>query len=207
MNRSEWQCLCKEEAEWALSQVVQLTKAKRIHWKLESFSPAELIHGDTKYRAYIVQRFEASSVWNGSKLSFSSCAMIHIPSGKGDIGISFIYVNGTRSYLSYLSRDDYYEETPAESLLEIYGDSLIVKSCEAIWNAVENTTHIHTAQIEDLFNMRHFPSAIRHNEIVNLSKQLMSEQKYEEFHRIVLDTNHRKWLISLFKRICATSSN
>lgn len=200
MNRSEWQCLCKEEAEWALSQVAQLTKAKRIHWKLESFSPAELIHGDTKYRAYIVQRFEASSVWNGSKLSFSSCAMIHIPSGKGDIGISFIYVNGTRSYLSYLSRDNHYEETPAESLLKIYGDNLIVKSCEAIWNAVEIAANMYTVQVDDLFCLRYFSSGIRRNWLVALSKQLISEHKYTDFQRIILDTNYRKWVVGMQRK-------
>lgn len=94
MNHSEWQKVHQEETEWALLNIMRLSEEKRIQWKLENFSPAELIQGETANWGYLVQRFEASTFWAGYELSFSSCAMIHVPSGKGNIIIAFVYKNG-----------------------------------------------------------------------------------------------------------------
>lgn len=197
MNHAEWQHFCKEEAEWVLLQVLQLTEAGRMHWNMEAFFPAELIPGVNRCRAYIVQHFEASSVWNGNRLSFSAYETIHIPSGKGDVDVSFVYANGKHSYTFSLSRDEYYEDIATEALLEIYAENLVLKSNEAIWNAVAPEANMYAARIEDLFCFRNFPSWIRHNWLVNLSKRLMIEHKYTDFHKSVLDTNYRKRLLSI----------
>lgn len=192
MNRAEWQRICKEEAEWALSQVIQLTKAGRIRWNLDSFFPAELMHTNKKNSAYIIQQFEVSSFWNGSKLLFSSYSRIHIPSGRGDIGISFIYARGSRTYSFALSMDDRYEETPTESLLEIYSESLIVQSCDTVFYSLEGINSVYT--INDLFSFQGFSLSIRRNGLVHLSMRLVEEKRFFDFQKIILDTHYRALL-------------
>jgi len=194
MHRAEWQHLCQEEAELALSQVIQLTESKKLLWELDSFSPAELLCVDEDDRVLIAQLLEVSSIWNGCRLLFSACALIHIPTGKGDIQTSFIYANGMRSYVSALSRDEYYEEATAESLLEIYKNSLAVRSCEAIWKSIEPIINAKTKQNRDYIGSRNRSQRFQRNWIVKLSRKLALDDKHFDFFRMVLDTDYRRCL-------------
>ena len=172
-------------------------------WEDMHYNPISFLQKDLIYEekgACISQMLGATTVLNDIEYEVEIFETIELPSCKGDISISLYYETeaGENNYDFSLSLDtEQYDNTDAIELKKVYGDSIIVQLAEALVNVFENSKAVEKGfSYARYFNQEGIDSKWKKDALVKLGEKLMEEKVMQEFHKIILDTKYREYLLN-----------
>lgn len=193
----------QETKELLLTSLCKRTLAGKQVWENMHYNPIGFLQKDLIYEekgACISQMLEATTMLNGIEYEVGIFEIIDIPSYKGNISISLYYETeaGENNYDFALSFDtEQYNYADAVELKEIYGNSVIVQLAEALVNVFENSKAVEKGfSYARYFNQEGIDSKWKKDALVKLGEKLMEEKAMQEFHKIILDTKYREYLLN-----------
>lgn len=192
----------KETHELLLETLIKRTIEGKQHWNELDYKPIGFISTSDNQNqvATVSHMFELKTEFNGRNYELELTEGISFPSRKGDISGSLYYEDesGPTKYDFSLSFDlDTYDECSAEELMNTYKDSVIVKLADVVVQVFENTEAVKFGfSYARFFNETGICSKLKKDPLVKLCEKLMEEERFVDFHKIILDTHYRDELQS-----------
>lgn len=193
----------QETKKLFLATLCKRTLTGKQVWEDMHYNPISFLQKDLIYEekgACISQMLGATTVLNDIEYEVEIFETIELPSCKGDISISLYYETeaGENNYDFSLSLDtEQYDNTDAIELKKVYGDSIIVQLAEALVNVFENSKAVEKGfSYARYFNQEGIDSKWKKDALVKLGEKLMEEKVMQEFHKIILDTKYREYLLN-----------
>ena len=177
--------LALEESEHLLRQLTTLTEKGRITWRCIRYRPLELmpaIKEDEPENAYFSHSVLAEGEYNGRRYLTEIGETLTIPGGEGSITVELKAISSDQCIASY-TWDDYSTETQAG-----FADAVLpqMDGSEEVLRGFQ-TTRIHTY---------YTPENIVEDPLTALGIRLHEEQRFMDYHRIVVDPAYRAKLSS-----------
>lgn len=188
-----------ENAEILLRSLAERTLADKQQWYKLKYSPISFMQeGENGEEAYISHILEMETEFNGREYTLELLENISFPSKKGDIlgTVYFTDEEGENKYDFALSYNQRYEECCIKELKDCFLDNVVFKLAEAAIKTFEGSEAEKIGfSLARFFNQKEIKEKWKRDSLVILSKKLMNEKRLRDFHKIILDLDHRNKLI------------
>jgi|GEM_PF-215583 len=192
-----------DEKQFLIKSLTEQTILGKIQWTCTEYNPISLTYGiadDSADDACLSQMFDAETNLNGHAVQVDIMERIELGSGKGDItgSVSLDGEQGFERYEYGISYDtDYYDDCDAESVGVHYRESLPAALANALLPTLTQSEAVASG-----FSFARFcyeddeVGPLLHLPLAKLGEKLMRERRLMDFHRMVLDMEFRRQLLT-----------
>lgn len=195
-------CIDDDEMQFWMKALAEQTKRGKIQWVCTNYAPISLFYGskDDDSDASLFQTFEAEANLNGRLVQVEIFEQIELRSGEGDISgsISFIGDEGLVGYNFGTYYDaDICSDLGAEGISPQPSVSLSVALTDALVPTIVASKVVASRFLGDKLNgLNDEKEPLLCFPIAKLGKKLLNEKRALDYHRMVLDMDFRKNLLS-----------
>lgn len=186
-----------EEMDVTIGNLARLTAERKIHWVCAAHLPIDSIPGDDdEVDLYLVQSFDAEGSYNGRDYKLELMESITLPVGGGDMDINIhsdkdsaegdsISLSMRYGHYGSLSQARNRKRYQADNIAKLF--DLIVSSI------VESEAVVKACADRNMIGLKYYEST-KNPKLFRLCYRLREDSRALDFHRCVLDADHRERL-------------
>lgn len=186
-----------EEMDVAIGNLARLTAERKIHWVCAAHLPIDSIPGDDdEVDLYLVQSFDVEGSYNGRDYKLELMESITLPVGGGDMDINIHSdkdsAEGDSISLS-MKYGNYSSKSQARNRKRFQVDT-IAKLFDLIISSIAGSDTVQEACAErNMIGLKYYEST-KNPKLFRLCYRLREDGRALDFHKCVLDTDHRERL-------------